>query len=1569
MRKRRIIVFLLIAMMIIQACISFCYADDSELDLTPYITGSELTYAKAGSSNYQAITDSTTDIPVDASFSLKVYYADIPSEDLKNNNNSVTFKLPELFKNATIMDDSLLDAEGNRVGTLSISDDIITMTFTDDHLRLDKITGNFSVNATADRETVKNTPTQTVTIGDKEYTLDFEKNSDSRLGTLTVEKSQPILTEENEEGYLTYILTLRTGDTPMKEVYVKDNVTTNAQNTEEYVGVPNDGSNGTFTKSDNTLQLSNVETTDTPYERIYTKIDNTDVDADSDTGVNHDDNASNDVAHGNIHTQSKTGTNPGTMYWYVGDMGANETRTLTYRIKLRDTDTNTRNNHNGYYGKKTANKIVNEATPYSMGYAHESVTSTFTPRTDATVDKKAGNVVDAGQYIEIPYTITVAADKANSWTMYNLKIADGLGNNGGNVSKQDIVNLARYNDFHLYDENGNEINLLADINLPDGATENPQTHYSDTRWDPRFDGFIGNLKPGESKTLKYTVRINKSILGTKNGAYTIGNQANAYVYGKDNTVYDQTSLSTANAVSTFGSKIWDRKLGSEKLENDVTQTIPDNDKLFEQSNNTWVEKEHSNLSTIVPSGSFKYQVVVNETGDWNVSSSVFNDTFGNDHLAYEGYIQVRYYDTGINGNNDNDAVAQLESMTPSKTVWLNADDMHSFSFKPSDLGNYDAGAFLLTYYAVPSNMGSVDRTSVENNFTLSGGATYGNGTSGTSITIPGIQVKVTKVVDGNLNFEAQKYGWYYEPTAAQYFNNGQLFWIIDASGSYIPEGEQFKDTPVGASGVNNSINNAAVIGVYQGALGTGRELADKAGTINGLSSIKGLTPLALGTDYTWSRDDSKSPVTGKITLARDFHLAENEHIYMVLRTVPMANWNARDQKIFRNQLETAGPGSTAFQSRNTASLSAVRQGTNFKETASVLRKDSSGRWTKYTGGTNWASNASGNRENKIVQSYAKDPGVYIDWRLKTNYAGDMDGNVIVSDYLPAGTEPKYARYFWIDSSLFSNPPVTVKIPELENDKDWKEIGLKSTPMDGSSSSKSMDMIAYYNESTREVRYKITNFQATEVLDHASLEVQILAQVTDQSALIGGKSKTYRNTMKVFNENGVELSTRTADASFQLPFSLTKTDAVINQKQIPFTIKANQSGLDLAQGSDYLTIVDELKSPLIYLPDTLKITDGSGNTISDATSAVEIDGQNTVIRFKVPNMTPVTITYNARIGVDHDVKFDETNIVYWEGNSNEYSSVRKKDQSYSAGGTSDPSGSPVITVIKHDSSDSKILLEGAEFTVRNAEYDSTEGWQPTGDVLLTGTTNNNGQVVFDDETLQYNTVYAVTETKAPEGYLLNTHPVYIAAAKSYNGVYPSEIDSWVNQGVNVQYGVKNVSYDAYNSKGQIVINKTFTDTNNKSITASDGMFEFGLFDSKHNKIQSLEMRVKNGQTNYYNIKDGKRTAVSSLIFTDVPINQTYTVYEIGRDGEPAADGTIFRALNGIEYIPTYSANTVVLSEANKGTQHIDIQNEELKVIVPTGRNAGEGYMFYVLSVSILLVIVFMASLLKSKKNVD
>lgn len=1547
MRKRRTVVFLLIAMMIIQACISFCYADSNDFDLTPYITGSELKYAEAGSQNYKDITDETTNIPVDASFSLKVYYANIPSESLKENNNSVTYHLPSLFKNATITDDALLDSEGHRVGTLAISDDIITMTFTDEHLKLDKITGNFTINATADRETVNNTPNQTVTVGDKEYTLDFEKDSDSRLGTLTVEKPQPVLNEENEEGYLTYTLTLRTGDTPMKEVYVKDNVTINSQYTEEYVGVPNDGSNGTFTKSDNSLQLSNIETSDVPYEKIYTQIDNADVDVDSDTGVNHDDITDNDVAHGNVHTQSKTSTSPGTMYWYVGNMGANETRTLTYKIKLRSENNS---NNNDYYGDKTTSSIVNEATPYSNGYAHESVTSTFTPRTDATVKKEAGNIVDAGQYIEIPYTITVTADQANSWTLYNLKVIDSLGTDGGNVTKNDIINIAKYQNFHLYDENGNEMNMLTDIDLPNGATENPQIYYSNTRYDPRFDGYIGNLAPGKTKTLKYTVRIDKSILGTKNGTYTMGNSADGYVYGKNNSVYDQQEIGKVNATTTFGSKIWDRKLGSEKLDNDVTQTIPDNDKLFEQNNNTWVEKEHSNLSTVIRSGSFKYQVVVNEAGDWNVSSSVFNDTFGNDHLSYEGYIQVRYYETGVSGSSDEDAVAKLETIQPTRTVWLDADEMHSFSFKPSDIGDYGAGAFLLTYYAVPSNMGSVDRTSVENNFTLSGGATYGNGTGGTSITIPGIQVKVTKVVDGNLNFEAQKYGWYYEPTAAQYFNNGQLFWIIDASGSYIPEGEQFRDTPLGASGVNNSINNAAVIGVYQGACGTGRQLADKAGNISGLSQVEGLTPLTLGTDYTWSRDDSHSPVTGTITLARDFHLTDDEHIYMVLRTVPMANWNARDQKIFRNQLGTAGPGSTAYQSRNTATLSAVRQGTNFKETASVLRKDSSGRWTKYTGGTNWATNASGNRENKIIQSYADSPGVYIDWRLKTNYAGDMDGNVIVSDYLPAGTEPIYARYFWIDSSLFSNPPVTVKIQELENNKDWEEIGLKSTPMDGSSSSKSMDMIAYYNESTREIRYKITNFRATQVLDHASLEVQILAQVTDQSALVGGKSKTYRNTMKVFNENGVELSTRTADASFQLPFSLTKTDAVINQKQIPFTIKANQSGLDLAQGSDYLTIVDELKSPLIYLPDTLKIVDGSGNTISDATSAVELDGANTVIRFKVPNMTPVTITYNARIGVDHDVKFDETNIVYWEGNSNEYSSVRKKDQSYSAGGTSDPSGNPVITVNKHDSSDSKILLEGAEFTVRNAEYDSTSGWQPSGDALLTGTTNNNGQVVFDNQSLQYNKVYAVTETKAPTGYLLDSKPVFIAAAKSENGVYPAEIDSWVNQGVIVQYGVKNVSYDAYDSRGSITLNKSFVDTSNKSITASDGTFEFGLFDSNHNQLQSLEINIKNGNISYYNIRNNKRSAVSSLIFTNVPIDQTYTVYELDREGNPVSNNAMFRASNGIEYIPTYSSNTVVLSETNKGTQEIDIQNKELKVIVPTGRNTGETYTFYVLSVS-------------------
>lgn len=1530
-----------------------------------YLNDSRLRYKTSDSDTYYDINNETINIPIDATFELTAAFKNIPSSDIIQHNNQISFKLPDLFTNVSVSDSSLLNPDDRSVvGTLTVENDTVICTFTDTHLQLDSINVEFTTHATVKQNEAKENHTQTVNLGTKQYVLNFETNSDARLGTLSLEKNlSPSVIEEDDQGYLQYQLTVRTEQTPMKDVYVKDRITNNTAAVSNYVGVPNIGNQDMYTDvGTQALAIDNQETTLCPYEIVYTRIGNENVNADESGGVNNDSDPANDVDHGTVHTQAKSNNNPGTMYWKIGDMGAYETRTLTYRIKLND---------NNYYGLKTSNSISNTATPYSMGYEHESATSNFTPTLNAQVNKTSGTVREDGDYLVIPYKIIITAPESNSWTLYGLKIPDNIGGNGGNVSKQDIVNIAKYENFHLY--TGTEAISSNERTLPTHSNGNPQVHYeSNNQYNPRFDVYAGELEPGTSKTLTYDVRINKSILTTKNGDFNLGNVSAAYCTGKqqnDSLPGHNVELGKASNIASIGSETWERKLGSNSTTADITYDISQNDKVYEIQNDHWEQINHDNFVFTVPTGSFPYNVVVNESGKWNMSSASFNDAFENNHLAYCGYVKLQHYRDGIDETSTNqDVVTALQNKSPDHIYWLKVDGLTKFSFTPSDLdSSMTTGAYLLTYYAVAQDMENISRTSVGNDFSLTGSVSGPGGTS-SSMTLPGLVVKVTKVIDGDLNISAQKYGWYYDPQSIQNFQYGQLIWIIDITGNYLPAGEQFRDVPLNTTNIGQQLNNLAVLGVYRGTYGSGRDLASQAGNVQGLNKLN-LTQLKQGVDWTWSRNDRVNPSTGTIALAHDFQLKNNEHIYMIVRTTPTGgSWNGnnsspRDQKIFQNKIDVASAGSDAWQTKSTATLSAIRGGTNFKTLGSILRKSNTGQWAKYTGGSNWSTNASGDKENKIIQSYADNPGIYIDWRVKVNYAGDMNGTYDVTDTLPTGLDPLYVRYFWIDSHLYNNPPHSVRIPSLEKNPEWTEIGLKNTPMDGSARSKSMDMIAYYNASTHEIKFRIANLQNGTTKDANSFEAQVFTQITDAQALAGGKSMQYNNTMHVYAKNGTELSSSTATAQFTMPNSISKTDGTITQATVPFRIEVNPTGLMLGNGSTYITLNDVLEQPLSYMPESLKVTDITGTEITDYKTSVETVADHTNIAFQLPDKTPLIITYSARINVNHDVKFTISNKAFWDNLEDTASTVHKENQSYSAGGTSEPSGNPIFQLTKRDANNAEVLLAGAEFELKDAIF-SNNHWTAVGDALYTANTDQNGKLEFNEKNLQYNHVYAVVETNAPTGYSLSSDPIFIAVARANLNVYPSETYDWPNQGVLVQYGGQTLKFDAYNKKGSLNVHKTFVNPDNRNIIPKNGEFTFALYNSQNKEVQRVVLNIVDGQKSYDRIIDDKSSKINGIEFTDLPVNDTYSIYELDRTGNIIEDSSkMFVAKNGVEYKASYSTHRVAFNTAPKQT--VNIQNTQYETVVPSGIK-GENMVLILLLISMPALFALLL-ILKNKSN--
>lgn len=172
----------------------------------------------------------------------------------------------------------------------------------------------------------------------------------------------------------------------------------------------------------------------------------------------------------------------------------------------------------------------------------------------------------------------------------------------------------------------------------------------------------------------------------------------------------------AKTSKTLGKKVWDRKLQSEKTEQETTVTVGDREPVYKKQDSSWQEDGDADRIFTVPEGSFRYQVVVNEAADWNVSSSIFGDILKNDYLIYTGYLKIDYYEKGLSTSpaTDAEAVRLLEAQTPARTVWADIQSETQFSFSPTDLGlPKDRGAFVLTYYASPNHVEDVSQVTPE----------------------------------------------------------------------------------------------------------------------------------------------------------------------------------------------------------------------------------------------------------------------------------------------------------------------------------------------------------------------------------------------------------------------------------------------------------------------------------------------------------------------------------------------------------------------------------------------------------------------------------------------------------------------------------------------------------------------------------------------------------------------------------------------------------------------------------------------------------------------------------------
>lgn len=1451
-----------------------------------YITGATLYYRTDENAAWTDVSGAT-DIPGNADFKLVISYGNVPIDDLLAAGGKMTYTLPDLLRNATA--NGSITSGSTTVGTITVANNTVTLAFDTTWLAKQKtatntvISGDFFVEAEVNLSQVGEDRTGKIVIGNTTINIDFAGDIVAKYGNVDLTKTVSAISEETDGDYLTYTLTVKAGADGCPDVKVVD-CFADTQYIEEYVGV------------------TGVST------------------ATKDTGSPTETGGTGSVYIGAAPTEEnpipgpagENPTKPGTLVWVIGNMAANETRTLTYRVKLKA----------AYTGVTAKENLQNTANVYSKTYQRDSDTVTFKPRAGATMSKVASTFTpgeNGGG--AITYTIWVQAYADNSYVLDNVKIMDAL--DGSVQNMNGTLAAIRKNlsyvetSFHLYQGGSNRQNGSSGLKE---ITEGTKLTITDTDNDQKFNDsftyYVGSLAPGESKTLTYTVKVEPGVfMAAGNKDFKINNRA--CIYTDDRRTDGGVWLNGHNASKTINRKVWSRKLAGGKQE--TASTVSMSGSVYDATGGSVTKIPSPDSSFTVPAGSYKYQVAANEAGDWDLSSASMADSLGSKYMQFVGYVRVDAYtissDAPGSGLDDAAAIDNLSRRTPDRTVWVKVDGQTSFSFTPKQIGLNETQAYLLTYYAQPTNIDGITQVVVSNRFELTGEVGIGD----FRYVLTGIGAEASVVVAGGNSFAAEKQSWYYEgpkvPTGD--FANGALYWVIKVDGKVLPKDTAIRDVTNAAGGSAHYIRGTSFVGVYTGNLGT-KSLADYA-DLDSLIDSNLLTPLE-SSSYTVAKD--KFSLT--LTLKTEISLAEGDSLYLIVKTEPSKRpENKRDAFTYNNKMQSRSDG-TNWLDHNTASKTLYGSENIFKELGCVFT---------YPGPGKSITNIQSGTNQGISTDALNGAGTYVAWQIHVNYEGSLSGRYRVVEQIPVGMEVTYVRMWWLGSKAVQqdHKPTFVQL----TDEEIAALGGSWTKYENTLPNiNAGNQTNYYYTNGQQVIWAIDNLVARGgYRDDYAVEIQIVCKVTDPGVLLGGVSKEFNNVVSLQNSEGTTIGSDSNGVTIEKQ-TLSKQGTYnpeTNGGRYPFKIKLNELGEDLVSGSDTITLVDELSDTLILDTTSIRVVNTrTGETVTNWTPSVE--GQT--LKIVLPDNLPLTVTYEATVNAAPGQTISISNKAHWKGYATPSGgSVEDKDFSYSTGGTAGADTSPSVTVKKLDQNNTSQALPGATFTLVEGSYADGSFTAKENGLSLTGTTGEDGTLTFgktSEQTMSYNTVYCLTETVAPEGYVLDAAPHYFAVVKKQDdGSYPT-----FPNGVTVWYQSADYTYQAYNHKGEATVAKKFLDAGGKPLAKIDGAYRFGIYTEANptgKPLQTVTITYANST-----VTPESRTAK----FTNLTLGGTYYIYELDDNDVPIRGDNTLATVNGSSFLVTYPNGPAVTVPADgSAAAAVTVTNQVCYPELPNTGGAG------------------------------
>ena len=997
-----------------------------------------------------------------------------------------------------------------------------------------------------------------------------------------------------------------------------------------------------------------------------------------------------------------------------------------------------------------------------------------------------------------------------------------------------------------------------------------------------------------------------------------------------------------NSIANIKTYEWNAKQ-VEKIATTTPKTETMSGDRFIYENNAIQKDSTSNTSFTIPEGSYKYTVETNKTlNDFNVNEVTMTDTLTSNHMKYVGYMKVEALEAESISSDlnkeKNDTYTLNSHYKTVDTKWVKIDDQNSFSLKPYDLGWTDKNyAYRFTYYAKPDNLDTFTETKVKNKFTLEGVVKKGNGTF--KFNQEDVSRETTLTIKGNLNLNANKQSWYYkEPnTDSNTWTNGELYWVVDIGGTQINKDMVFRDLIKTGDGITNSIlREGSLVGIYKGTLPEGKKISDYK-DIEDLKNKSGLTPI---------NDKFISQLNGTNELlltAKDDIQLGNEKVYMIIKSEPSelpSPTNNRDTKTYKNSIYIKEDGE--YVSEIPAEKTLYTSPKVLKELGQVFKYD--GIVTTLKIGADKKDNGDADPSKIDTKLLDNSKGIFISWAFKVNYDGQLSGDYDVIDDIPDGMEFSYMRVKWHGDDASQ---VTSKTIENFDSSTWEQ-----EYNDSKNDNKNSEHTIYYvSKDKKRTMIRLGDFKPMSTRDNNSVDVQVVCRITDPQVLLGAQSNDFTNKVTL-QKNGKDIAT----SSSKVPVQLGDTDKNIdkeiakkNGQKLDFEINTNQLGQTLPTNDDGgLTLVDKLGDNLRLDMTSVKVYKNNNVELTDCIKSY----QNNILEIsRIPNDVPIKIRYTVTVNMKPGDAVNIANTAYWKGYSENGGDTVQESYSYSVSGIIQTSSVVNFKLTKLDQNNLDTVLRGATFKIEKCTFDES-GNMTTSDIS-TETTNENGIII---EQLQYDTLYRITETQAPYGYVLDDKPIYILDVKDKDN-YVNTVKQKIKDGeLNILYKQENFDLDVMNHKGEITVVKKFiNDAAGKSTKPVSGTYRFGLYDDKNTLLQPIK-------TITYSANDNPDKSVK---FENLELDKTYYVYELDDQGHPITDSSKEVTINTMNYQVVYKNETknTDTSSAQNGDTVIVTNKSRTKILPSTG---SIGTLIYRL-LGATLVVASLICLSKINKN--